>query len=301
MNTTILKSNSLLLLTALIWGTGFVAQRAAMDYMPPLIFNGIRFSIGSLSLVPLVLWSLRQAKAYPGKNQATKKQVFWGSFGAGTLLFAGVAFQQFGLLETTAGKAGFITGLYMAIVPLFNLFFGKRLSLGECAGILLATTGLYLLSVTKGFSLAPGDGLVLISTFFWAVHMLLLASLAPRMNTIVLSFGQFAFCALFHFIAAFFTEEIILAHLLEGWFPLVYGGLLPVGVAYTLQVVAQKNVPPTHVAIILSMESLFAALGGWLILDEAMGKRAIFGCSLMLMGVLLAQLFPAAKNNRPDN
>ncbi|MBU1003684.1 MAG: DMT family transporter [Proteobacteria bacterium] len=287
-----IKANIFLLITAIVWGTGFVAQRSGMDYVGPMIFNAVRFAIGALSLVPLVIWSSRRGPTLPPGEAASRGFALRGAMIAGTILFLGVALQQIGLVHTTAAKGGFITGLYVVFVPFLGLLIGQRPGLGGALGAAVAAAGLYLLSVTADFSLAPGDSWVLVSAVFWAVHVLTLGWLSPKMDCIKLAFGQFAFCSLLHFIAAFLTEEVTIASLQAGWFPIVYGGIMPVGVAYTLQVVAQKDAAPTHAAVILSLEAVFAALGGWLILGESMSGRGLFGCALMLCGMLVAQLWP---------
>lgn len=292
MRTRVVRANLFLLITAMVWGSGFVAQRSGMEYVGPMIFNAVRFAIGALSLVPLVIWSSRRAAALPPGGAPSRRFTLLGTLLAGSVLFLGVALQQIGLVHTTAAKGGFITGLYVVLVPFLGLFAGQRPGLGGGLGALVAVWGLYLLSVTEGFSLAPGDAWVLVSALFWAVHVQVLGRLSPRMDCIKLAFGQFAVCSLLNFVAAFLTEDVTLTSLLAGWFPIVYGGVMPVGVAYTLQVVAQKDAPPTHAAVILSLEAVFAALGGWIVLGEAMTLRAGAGCALMLAGMLLAQLWP---------
>lgn len=287
-----IKANIFLLITAMVWGTGFVAQRSGMEYVGPMIFNAVRFAIGALSLVPLVIWSSRRGTTPPPGGTTSKGFALRGAMIAGSILFLGVSLQQIGLIHTTAAKGGFITGLYVVFVPFLGLLIGQRPGLGGALGAAVAAVGLYLLSVTADFTLAPGDGWVLASAVFWAVHVLTLGWLSPKMDCIKLAFGQFTFCSLLHFIAAFLTEEVSLASLQAGWFPIVYGGIMPVGVAYTLQVVAQKDAAPTHAAVILSLEAVFAALGGWLILNESMSGHGFFGCALMLCGMLVAQLWP---------
>ncbi|WP_461210643.1 DMT family transporter [Desulfocurvus sp. DL9XJH121] len=295
MRSRVLKANILLLLTAMIWGSGFVAQRSGMQYVGPMIFNALRFAIGALSLVPLILWSSHRAPACQPGGPPSTRFVLRGTLVAGCVLFLGVALQQVGLVHTTAAKGGFITGMYVVLVPFLGLFLGQRPGLGEGLGAAAAVCGLYLLSVTDEFSLAPGDGWVLASALFWAVHVHVLARLSPHMDCVKLACGQFAVCSLIHFVAAFLTEDVTLAALKAGWLPIVYGGIMPVGVAYTLQVVAQKDAPPTHAAIILSLEAVFAALCGWLVLSETLTARALAGCALMLAGMLAAQVRPQSQ------
>ncbi len=286
-----LKSNLLLLLTAAIWGFAFVAQRMGMDHVGPFTFNGVRFALGSLSLTPLLVISGRRRRIYEGvAPQAGPRTVFWGGMVAGLALFAGASLQQVGLVFTTAGKAGFITGLYVVIVPIMGLIWRQRPDLGTWAGALLAVVGLYLLSVTQDFTIAFGDFLVLIGAFFWAAHVHILGWLSPRIDSIKLAFLQFCACSLLSLITAVATEVITLAGLWAAALPIFYGGVCSVGVAYTLQVVAQRDAHPTHAAIILSLEAVFAALGGWMVLGEVLSMRGLVGCGLMLAGMLLSQL-----------
>ena len=241
--------------------------------------------------MPLALRSPGPVSAGAGLPAPLKKRPYAaGALLAGTALFFGSALQQIGLVYTTAGKAGFITGLYVIIVPLMGLFLGYRLRWGGWAGAALATCGLYLLSITESFSLAPGDAWVLLGALFWSVHTLLLGWLSPRMSSLRLATGQFAVCAVFSLAAAALWERILLSAIWAALWPILYGGLLSVGVAYTLQVVAQKKAPPHHAAIILSLEVVFAALSGWLVLGETLSLRALLGCGLMLLGMLVSQL-----------
>lgn len=291
----VIKANIFLLITAVVWGSGFVAQRSGMDYVGPMTYNAVRFAIGALSLTPLLWFMSRRVAPRPPGDTGDRGFAIRGTLIAGSILFMGVALQQKGLVYTTAGKAGFITGLYVVLVPFFGMLVGQRPGTGGILGAAFAAAGLYYISVTKDFALAPGDAWVVVCAVFWAVHVLVLGWLSPRMDCIKLAFGQFAFCSLLHFIAAGLTEEITWATIQAGWFPILYGGIMPVGVAYTLQVVAQKDAPPTHAAVILSLEAFFAALCGWLILDESMTARTAVGCALMLTGMLAAQLWPNKK------
>ena len=291
MKASVYKSDAMLLITAVIWGSAFVAQRVGMEYIEPFTFNGVRFALGCLALVPLALCSPAPISAGAGLPAPLKKRPhLLGALLAGSVLFLGSSLQQVGLVYTTAGKAGFITGLYVILVPLMGIFLGQRLRWGGWAGAVLATVGLYLLCITEAFSLAPGDAWVLAGTLFWSIHTLLLSWLSPRMSAIRLAVGQFAVCSLLSMAMALGTERIVPRALVEATWPILYGGLLSVGVAYTLQVVAQKEAPPHHAAIILSLEAVFAALAGWLVLGEVLSTRALLGCGLMLIGMLISQL-----------
>lgn len=284
-----LKADILLILTAMIWGFAFVAQRVGMDFVGPFTFNAIRFALGSLSLLPLI-WMLQRRKSATETPETTKKPVLiWGLL-AGGALFAGASLQQAGLVYTTAGKAGFITGLYVVIVPLLGLFWKQRPGLGTWIGAIMAAVGLYFLSITHEFTISIGDLLVLISAFFWSGHVLLIGWLAPRTDSLKLAAAQFAVCSVLSFITALIIETITLASIWQGIIPILYGGFCSVGIAYTLQIVAQRDAHPAHSAIILSLEGLFAAIGGWLVLGEMLSLRGLLGCGLMLAGMIFSQL-----------
>ena len=283
------KADSLLLFTAAIWGFAFVAQRAGMEYVGPYLFNGLRFALGSLSLLPLILLGMGNGKAGPPLAAGTTRTLVFGSLVAGIILFAGASFQQVGIVYTTAGKAGFITGLYVILVPIIGLKWGQKTSIGTWVGAVLAVVGLYLLSVTRQFTVEWGDFLVFLSAFMWAAHVLWLSWLSPRMNSLVLASIQFAVCSLLSLLVAALREPFIAQSIGQAAIPILYGGLCSVGIAYTLQVVAQKEAHPAHASIILSMEGAFAVLGGWLILKESMDARGLTGCALMLSGMILSQ------------
>ena len=287
-----LKSDVLLLITAIIWGFAFVAQRVGMDYVGPFTYNGVRFAIGSLSLLPLVLMAREQRSAAsqilppPGL-----KTILFGGAALGLTLFVGASLQQIGLVYTTAGKAGFITGLYVIIVPILGLIWRQQPRIGTWIGAFLAAIGLYLLSVTEEFTIELGDLLVLIGAFFWAAHVLIIGWLSPRINPIKLAFSQYVVCSILSLITAIIIEVITFRSIFAAAVPILYGGLLSVGIAYTLQVVAQRDAHPAHAAILLSLEAVFAAIGGWLILGEIISPRGLVGCGLMLFGMLLSQLW----------
>jgi len=291
----IVKSDALLLTTAIIWGFAFVAQRVGMDFVGPFTFNGIRFAIGSLSLLPLVAMS-REQRAATSKILPPPglKTIVLGGGALGLALFSGASLQQIGLVYTTAGKAGFITGLYVIIVPLLGLFWRQQPRIGTWIGAVLAAIGLYFLSVSEEFAVEPGDLLVLIGAFFWAAHVLIIGWLSPRINPIKLAFSQYVACSVLSLITASVVEDITMLSIFHAAIPILYGGLLSVGIAYTLQVVAQRDAHPAHAAILLSLEAVFAAIGGWLILGEIISARGLFGCGLMLAGMLLSQLWNLA-------
>jgi drug/metabolite transporter (DMT)-like permease len=262
-----------------------------MDHMGPLTFNGVRFALGAAALLPLISWlDKRRTVAPPPFTSLLKGGVLMG-----LALFLGAWLQQFGLCYTTAGKAGFITGLYVVFVPLIGIFLGQRYGTGTWAGAGLAIVGMYFLSVTESFTMDKGDALVLMSAFFWGVHVLLVGKLTRgiRMaDAVKLAAIQFAACSLISLAGAAATEDITLAGLRAGLIPILYGGLMSVGVAYTLQVVAQRDARPAPAAIILSLEAVFAALTGWLMLGEILTFQAVVGCALMLCGMIWSQARP---------
>jgi drug/metabolite transporter (DMT)-like permease len=291
MQRNVLKADGLLLLTALIWGAAFVAQRVGMDHMGPLTFNAVRFALGSAALLPLIAFLDKKRTVAPPPFSTLLK----GGVLMGLALFLGAWLQQFGLCYTTAGKAGFITGLYVVFVPLIGILLGQRYGTGTWAGAGLAIAGMYLLSVTESFSMDKGDALVLMSAFFWGIHVLLVGRLTQGIKTVDavrLAAIQFATCSVISFAGAAATEDITLAGLRDGLIPILYGGLMSVGVAYTLQVVAQRDARPAPAAIILSLEAVFAALTGWLMLGEILTTQAVIGCALMLCGMIWSQARP---------
>jgi drug/metabolite transporter (DMT)-like permease len=215
-----------------------------------------------------------------------------GGLIAGLVLFCGASFQQVALVYTTAGNAGFITGLYVVFVPILGIALGHRAHAGTWIGAALAGVGLYLLSVVGPFTISPGDLLVLIGAIFWACHVHLIGWLSPRQDPVKIAVLQCAACAVLSLLTAVAVEHNTVRSYWSAAIPILYGGLLSVGVAYTLQVVAQKRAKPAHAAIILSLEAVFAAVGGWFFLGETLGPRAIVGCVLMLCGMLISQLWP---------
>ncbi len=281
------KANLLLLIAAVIWGFSFVAQRVGMRYVGPLTFNGVRFALGAAALIPLLMWERKNGpRAADGGDRAL---VLKGGVVAGLVLFMGATLQQYGVVYTTAGKAGFITGLYVVFVPLLGLLVGQKTGRFVWAGALTAAVGLYLLSAKGIVGIDPGDGLVLLSALFWATHVLVIGRLSRRVAPVRLAVTQFTVVSILSLVGAVLFETIELATLRAAAIPILYGGLLTVAVAYTLQVVAQRRAQPAHAAIILSFESVFAVLGGWLVLSEGLSVRALIGCALMLAGILLAQ------------
>jgi drug/metabolite transporter (DMT)-like permease len=291
-----LRADGLCLVTALIWGLAFVAQRMGMDHVGPMAFNGIRFALGAAALAPLAMRSLRYPPPAPFLSGGKDGFPWLGGMIAGGVLFAGATLQQVGLKYTTAGKAGFITGLYVVLVPLLGLFLRQRPAGGDVVGAVAAAVGLYFLSVTEDFTLAPGDGLELVGAVFWACHVLVIGWLSPRTRALPLAMAQYVVCSVLSLACALAFEDLTWTGVRGAAWPILYGGLLSVGLAYTLQVVAQRDAKPTHAAILLSFETVFAAIGGAVLLDESLGSRGLFGCALMFGGMLASQLWPRRKS-----
>ncbi|MBM4029193.1 MAG: DMT family transporter [Planctomycetes bacterium] len=297
MQTRTLKSDSLLLLAAFFWGTTFVAQRMGMDHLGPMTYNALRFALGALTLLPLILtfrvnrvgWGLPHQED-PGGASPTLRLLCGGGLLAGLALFGGASLQQMGLVYTTAGKAGFITSLYVVLVPLAGLLLGHRSNWAVWAGAALAVAGLYLLSVTESFTIARGDLLVLGSAFFWTIHVLLIGYLAQRAHPLHIAGIQFLACAALSLLAAVLFENITLTAIRAAAVAILYAGIFSAGVAFTLQVVCQRTSPPAHAAIVMSLETVFAALAGYLILHERLTPRDLAGCALMFAGLIVVQL-----------
>jgi drug/metabolite transporter (DMT)-like permease len=286
-----IRADIIMLITAAIWGFAFVAQREGMETMGPFLFNGARFFIGVAVLSPLVWYLSKKKKLSNKKEVSTKKLLFAGTI-AGLFLFAACSFQQVGLQYTTAGKSGFITGLYIFFVPLIGLFLGQKTGSGTWVGAMVALIGLYLLSIKDDFSFAEGDLLQLICAVFFAAHVLVIGYLAKRMDPLKLSLIQYIVSAVLSLLIAIAIEDITWQMIVDTAIPLLYAGGMSIGVGYTLQVVAQQHAKSSHAAIILGLEGAFAVLGGWLILDEHLSTRGLIGCALMLIGMFLSQLLP---------
>jgi drug/metabolite transporter (DMT)-like permease len=286
------KSDFTLTFVATIWGFAFVAQRIGMDHIGPFTFNGLRFVLGCLSLLP-VLFLTRNLPSAKTNRGLIKSGIISGFF-----LFCGISFQQVGLVYTTAGKAGFITGLYVVIVPFLSLFLKNNPSPGTWIGAAFASIGLYLLSVTRNMTMGFGDLLVLFSAVCFAFHLIIIGRFSNHFNTARLSLVQCMVCAILSLFVAGIFETFVLSDILSVTIPLLYGGVLSVGVAYSLQIYGQKNSPASHAAIIFSLESVVAAIGGWVILDEILSGRAILGCALMLAGMLISQFYSKKSTSR---
>lgn len=283
------RADALMLITALIWGSTFVAQTKGMEHIGPFLYTGLRFLLGAMAILPLVL--LARARTGAVGHRFSWPMVL-GSLVLGLVLTLGINLQQIGLMFTTVTNSGFITGLYVILVPVFGLFIGMRTGLGTWAGAALALAGMLLLSVNADYSIARGDWLQLTGAACWAIHVLLVSSLASRFDPVRVAFLQFIVCAAISLMLALVFEPIAWPSIVLAGPAILYGGLLAVGIGFTLQVVAQRDAIASHAAVILSLEAVFAALAGWLILGETLSVRGFIGCCMMLAGMLIAQLVP---------
>jgi drug/metabolite transporter (DMT)-like permease len=293
MNNKRFGANMLLLLTAAIWGFAFVAQRVGSQYVGAFTFNGVRFALGSISLIPLIIYFDKRKKSgsnNEGKVKVNVKKSILPGVVVGIVLYVAATLQQVGLIYTTVGKASFITGLYMVFVPIIGIFLKHKVGKNSWIGVVIAVVGLYLLCVNENFRIGYGDLLEVIGAIFWAIHILTIDYFSSKMDALKLSCIQFATCSFLSLVTALIFEQITMSGISQALVPILYGGLLSVGVAYTLQVVAQKNAKPSHAAMILSMESVFGAIGGALLLGESMSSRGYIGCILIFGGILVSQI-----------
>ena len=292
-----LHGDLMLLLAALIWGTAFVAQRAGMEYIGPFTFNGIRSFIGFLVLIPVIIIMSKPRKQTNYLQPARKgndKNLLLGGISCGLVLFISSTLQQFGMVYTTAGKAGFITALYIVIVPILGLFIGKKVRPIIWLCVALATGGLYLLCMQKSLVLGTGDLLVLACAFGFSIHILVIDHFSQKTDGVKMSCIQFLVCGILSILCAFIFETFDWSNIIACWLPIMYAGALSSGVAYTLQIVAQKDTEPAIASLILSLESVFAVIAGILILHEQISIREALGCTIMFAAIILAQL--PAKN-----
>ena len=280
-----IRGEVFLAITALIWGTSFVSQKVGMDYIGPFTFGAARFILGALVLIPVI----RVVKS-SGKKAPISKSTLIGGIACGLALFLAASFQQIGIVHTTAGKAGFITTLYIVLVPLLGSFLRKKVPGLVWLGVVLAVLGLYLLTIKEGFTIQRGDLIVLIGAFFWAVHILIIDHFAPTADSPRMSFIHFLITGLLSTGAAVIAEAPSIEAIGSGIAPILYTAIVVVGVAYTFQIVGQKNTDPTIASIILSLESVFAVISGMLLLGETMNMREVIGCILMFIAVIITQL-----------
>ena len=293
------KSPMLLLLTAVIWGVAFVAQSVGMDYVGGFTFNCVRSLIGSAVLIPCIFLldrlkgndgNKKQAAASSGSDPAQQKTLILGGICCGVALFVASNLQQFGIKYTTVGKAGFITAMYIIMVPVIGIFLKKATGIKIWISVLLGVAGLYLLCITEGFSIGFGDLLVFLCAICFAVHILVIDYFSPKVDGVKMSCIQFFVCGILSGIAMLIFEQPDFGAILQAWMPILYAGVMSCGVAYTLQIIGQKDMDPTIASLILSLESVVSVLAGWVLLGQKLSARELSGCVLMFTAIILAQL-----------
>ncbi len=289
-----LLGSILLLVTAMIWGSAFVVQSVGMDYVEPFTFNAVRLIFGGIVLLPVIFVRGRNAKrkgVYVKSDASTAKNHVVGGIICGGVLFLSSCLQQIGLNEgTSSGKAGFITAFYILLVPLCGLFMKKKVRPVIWLCVIAALAGLYLLCVKEGFSIALSDIYVLLCSFGFTAHILVIDKYSPLVDGVKLSCIQFFVAGFLAMICMFAFEHPQLSQILAAWPLILYAGGLSCGVAYTLQIIAQKNVQPTIASLLMSMESVFAVLAGIVFLGEVPTYREFTGCALMFAAIIIAQL-----------
>ena len=288
-----LTGTLILLLTAFIWGSAFVAQSNGMNYVGPLTFLSARFLLGGVVLFPVIILIRKLGQKSNPDSVSFKSELkgtLFGGIFCGILLGIASALQQYGLMYTTVSKAGFITTLYVIFVPLFSLFVGKRLGFSLWIAVALATVGLYLLCMSESLSLSLGDTLVFICGIFYALQIMAVDKYAKKAEPVLLSSIQFLTVGVISFVPALIIEQPSLASLSDAVFPIAYAGVLSSGVAYTLQVFAQKYADPTVAAITMSFESVFAVLSAAVLLNERLSLKEGLGCIVMFTAIILAQI-----------
>lgn len=291
----------LLLLTAAIWGVAFVAQSVGMDYVGPFTFNTVRSLIGGIVLIPCIVLLKRinagskdtagAAECVSGDTSGQRKVLLTGGVACGVLLCIASNLQQFGIMYTSVGKSGFITAMYIVLVPVVGIFLKKKAGVKIWCSVAIAVCGLYLLCMTdNGFSIQKGDLLLLLGALVFSFHILSIDYFSPKVDGVKMSCIQFFTCGILSMVCMFLFEQPQIGAILQAWMPIVYAGVLSCGVAYTLQIVGQKGMNPTVASLILSMESVISVIAGWLILHQKLSGRELLGCVLMFVAIILVQL-----------
>lgn len=297
---TTIQNSLLLFLAACIWGVAFVAQSAGMDYVGPFTFNAARFLLGAIVLLPLVAYrsyAKRKVRRENGQPEPTPKEqkkqrriTLLGGFCCGLAICMGSSLQQIGIQYTTVGKAGFITTLYIILVPVFGLFFHKKVRPVVWIGAVMAAVGLYLLCVNETVSLNRGDVYVFFCAIVFTFHILIIDYFSPKADGVVLSCLQFLLSGIICLVIALFRENITWSGLAAGGLPILYAGIMSCGVAYTLQIVGQCNMDAAVASLILSLESVVSVLAGWVLLGQVLSSKELFGCAIVFAAVILVQL-----------
>ncbi len=296
----------LLFLTAFIWGSSFVAQSDAMDYIEPLTMNGMRSLLAALSIgiTIIVTQSVKEKKLaiIPRESSEQHKKNLIAGLVCGAMLTCATTVQQYGIARTTVGRSGFITALYIVMVPIIGLFFGDRPKWNLWVAVCAALVGFALIClVGNGFQLSIGDLLVLISAIFYALHIFTVGKIASKVNGLLLSFMQFAVCAAVNLALAFIFEKPDFSAMLQAWWPIIYAGVFSGGIAYTFQIIGQKHVPSAVAVLIMSLESVIAAISGRVLKHESMAVYEVVGCVLVFGAVVLAQLNFGKNKRRGEN
>ena len=284
-----MKNNILLVLTALIWGCAFVAQSVGMDYVGPFTFNMARFLIGAIVLLP-VIWFMDCQRKTGAEKGAGQKTLIIGGICCGIALAVASTLQQWGILFTTVGKAGFITAMYIVIVPLLGIFIGKKVRPLIIGCVAIAVVGFYFLCMTESLRLGLGDFLVLLCAIAFSIHILVIDHFSPKVDGVKMSAIQFLTAAIISAVPTLLWEQPVFTEILQAWQPVLYAGVMSCGVAYTLQIIAQKNADPTVASLLLSLESVFSVLAGWVLLGQGLSLKEMFGCVLIFCAIILAQL-----------
>ena len=295
------KNAVLLFTAAFIWGTAFVAQSVGMDYLEPFTFNGVRCLIGAIALLPCI-WFFNRGKEKENKinDENAKRDLIKGGIACGILLFAASSLQQIGLVYTAAGKAGFITAFYIVLVPVFGIFLHKKIGWKVWTAVAIALAGLYFLCITEAFTIGVGDIYVFLCALIFSVHILVVDHYAPKVDGVKLSCIQFLVAGIVSIPFMLILESPKMGNMMTSWFPLIYAGVFSCGIAYTLQILGQKNVNPAIASLILSLESCFSVLSGWVILGERLSARETIGCIMMFAAIILAQI-PDKKSSADTN
>lgn len=287
-----LRQSLLLLLAATIWGVAFVAQSVGMDYVGPFTFSTTRNFIGAAVLIPVILFLEKGKTVEQRKAEKEHRHVLIkGGILCGFFLCVASNLQQFGLMYTTVGKAGFLTAMYIVLVPILGIFMKKRVSTRMWIAVAVAVCGLYLLCITGGdLSLQKGDLLELGCALVFSVQILTIDHYAPKVSGVKLSWIEFVVCGALSAVGMFVFEHPTLSSILSAWAPVLYAGVLSTGVAYTLQIVGQKGLNPTLASLIMSLESVISLIAGWMILDQRLSVRELLGCAVMFAAIVLVQL-----------
>ena len=296
-----LQSSVMLLITAWIWGVAFVAQSEGMNYVGGFTFNACRFIIGGIVLIPCIflLQKVNREQKKPltmEEKQARKRKGIVGGVCCGVFLCLASSLQQFGIAFTTVGKAGFITALYIILVPVLGLFMKKKVGRNVWFSVGIAALGMYLLCIKEGFSVGKGDFLVFLCSIGFSLHILVIDYFSPKADGVVISCVQFFTAGIISGAGMFLFEQPSWGAITAAWLPVLYAGIMSCGVAYTLQVIAQKDIAPTIASLLMSLESVFSVLAGWLLLGQRSSGKELAGCVLVFVGIVLAQL-PERKKN----